>query len=87
MTGRGPCPAMRLSIYERKYVSPPFDEKLINNGSAAHAWGGNIYSDVHCLEHDVLCPHVDLSMRLTDCWRLSCCYTMKHFYILINFAR
>lgn len=39
MTGRGPCSAMRLSIYERNYASPPFDEKLINNGSAAHAWG------------------------------------------------
>lgn len=48
-----------------------------------HAHGGNIYSDVQCLEHDVLCPHVDLSMRLTDCWGLSCCYTMEHFYILI----
>lgn len=52
-----------------------------------HAHGGNIYSDVQCLEHDVLCPHVDLSMRLTDCWGLSCRYTMKHFYILIIFAR
>lgn len=39
MTGRGPCSAMRLSIYERNYASPPFDEKLINNGSAARAWG------------------------------------------------
>lgn len=39
MTGRGPRPAIRLSIRERNYASPPFDEKLINNGSAAHAWG------------------------------------------------
>lgn len=31
-----------------------------------HVHGGNIYLDVQCLEHDVLCPHVDLSMRLTD---------------------
>lgn len=52
MTGRGPCSAMRLSICEWNYASPPFDEKLINNGSAARAWG-NIFSDVQCLEHDV----------------------------------
>lgn len=39
MTGRGPCFFMRLSINERNYASPPFDEKLINNGSAARAWG------------------------------------------------
>lgn len=39
MTGRGPCSAMRSSIYKRNYAPPPFDEKLINNGSAARAWG------------------------------------------------
>lgn len=39
ITGRGSCSAIRLSICKRNYASPPFDEKLINNGSAAHAWG------------------------------------------------
>lgn len=39
MTGCGPCSAMRLSICERNYAAPPFDEKLINDGSAARAWG------------------------------------------------
>lgn len=35
MTGCGPCFAVRLPICVRICALPPFDEKLINNGSAA----------------------------------------------------
>lgn len=50
----------------------PFDEKPITM-ALLRAHGGNIYSGVQCLEHDVLCPYVDLSMRSSGCWGLSCC--------------